>query len=133
MTDLPRACIGGPGPCSGYALPGRSRCAAHSPKNSGWAKYASQHPERAALYASPWWRERRNDQLRDFPDCLVCGRPAKHADHVVAIALGGRADGPLQSLCAKHHRAKSQEESKEGNRRAAARRRQQGGEGPWVA
>jgi hypothetical protein len=58
---------------------------------------------------------------------LGCGRKATNADHIVNLASGGTFDGPLQSLCADHHRLKTQNESKEGNRRAAARRRQGNG------
>jgi 5-methylcytosine-specific restriction endonuclease McrA len=127
MTLPRRACIGRTNslPCSdgGIAVPGQSRCRNHMAKH-GWGKYAVKHPERAAFYASPGWRERRAAWLRDNPDCVVCGKPATNADHIVNLASGGTFGGPLQSLCADHHRRKTQNESKEGNRRAAARRRQ---------
>ena len=127
MVQLPRACIVAGSstiPCAdgGIAVQGTSRCRNHMYKN-GWGKYALKHPERAAFYASAGWRERRTRHLLDNPTCVVCGEPATHADHIVNLASGGTFDGPLQSLCADHHKQKTQEESKEGNRRAAARRR----------
>jgi hypothetical protein len=124
MVELPRACIGGLGPCSGYALPGRSRCLAHSRKSDGWAKYAAKHPDRSAFYRSERWRALRDAQLHEHPDCVVCGQRARHADHIVPLSAGGDFGGPLQSLCKEHHRRKTQNESKAGNKRAAARRRQ---------
>jgi 5-methylcytosine-specific restriction enzyme A len=130
MTLMPRACLKPSQstiPCSdgGIAVPGQSRCRNHMYKH-GWGKYALKHPERAAFYASAHWRERRAGWLLANPDCVVCGEPATAADHIVNLASGGTFDGPLQSLCAAHHKVKTQNESKEGNRRAA-RRRKQGG------
>jgi 5-methylcytosine-specific restriction endonuclease McrA len=93
---------------------------------SGWNRYKLQHPDRATFYASPAWRARREAWLHDNPECVVCRRPATHADHIVNLASGGAFDGPLQSLCSDHHRRKTQNESKDGNRRAAARRRERG-------
>jgi 5-methylcytosine-specific restriction endonuclease McrA len=122
MVEIPVACI-----TCGRPIPhGKSRCPAHTPKSSSrWAQYAEQHPEQAAYYASAGWRERRAAHLRDNPDCVVCGRPARHVDHVINIASGGGLGGLLQSLCTEHHRQKTQAESKLGNKRAAARRRRQ--------
>lgn len=124
---MPRACIGGSGPCSdnGFAVPGTSRCRNHSGK-SRWGLYAARHPERSAFYRSPAWRAMREAHLKANPWCVVCGRPANHADHITNFASGGREDGPLQSLCADHHRAKTLAESHRGMKRAAARRKQRG-------
>jgi 5-methylcytosine-specific restriction enzyme A len=120
-TIMPRACIS-----CGKLLYGRlSRCPSHTPKSSsGWARYAAQNPELAAFYRSAHWRERRARHLADNPTCVVCGEKATHVDHIINVASGGPLDGPIQSLCSPHHRAKTQQESKEGNKRAAARRRQ---------
>jgi 5-methylcytosine-specific restriction endonuclease McrA len=82
---LPRACI----TCGRPSLAGASRCLAHSPMNSGWAKYAAKHPDRAAYYSSGAWRERRARHIADNPNCVVCGDPARHADHIVGLAAGG--------------------------------------------
>jgi hypothetical protein len=130
MVEMPRACIGGSGPCAdgGVAVPGQSRCRNHIGKG-GWAQYALKHPDRAAFYASAGWRERRARHLLDNPTCVVlgCGQEATHADHVLNLASGGTFGGPLQSLCADHHKQKTQAESKLGNKRAAARRRRNRG------
>jgi 5-methylcytosine-specific restriction endonuclease McrA len=124
MVEIPVACI-----TCGKPLPyGRSRCVSHTPKSSsGWARHAAKNPIQASYYRSGAWRERRARHLADNPTCIVCGQPAKHADHVVNIASGGTFDGPLQSLCVEHHRLKTQAESKIGNKRAAAARRRKGG------
>jgi hypothetical protein len=114
------------GGCSdnGIAVPGTSRCRAHTDKG-GWNKYALRHPERAQYYRSPHWQARRAEQIRKYPNCQWpgCQLPARHADHVVALGLGGSLEGPLQSLCAEHHKAKTLADSHEGMKRAAARRR----------
>jgi 5-methylcytosine-specific restriction endonuclease McrA len=65
---------------------------------SGWVASKAKHPERAAFYASSTWRFMRDRQLKDYPDCVVCGQKASHADHMVAIANGGTTDGQLQSM-----------------------------------
>lgn len=127
MTNIPRACIGGTGPCAdgGRAVAGASRCRNHIGKG-GWARYKVAHPERALFYSSPYWRQRRQVWLAENPDCAVCGQPAKHVDHVRAVADGGPLDGPVQSLCVKHHREKTLAESHRGMKRAAARRPNRG-------
>ena len=88
----------------------------------GWTQYKRDHPERAAYYASGAWRSRREAHLRANPDCVVCGQPASHADHVQPVAEGG-VDGPLQSMCGEHHRQETLAESHRGMKRAAERRR----------
>jgi 5-methylcytosine-specific restriction endonuclease McrA len=65
----------------------------------------------------------RDRQLKDYPDCVVCGQKASHADHVVAIANGGTTDGQLQSMCAEHHHEKTVRDSHQAAKRAAAARR----------
>lgn len=91
---------------------------------SNWAAYKAQHPERSRFYASSAWRSMRERQLRDSPTCVVCGQKAGHADHVLAISLGGSEDGKLQSMCAKHHLEKTVRDSHEAAKRAAARRKE---------
>jgi len=78
-----------------------------------------------AFYASSTWRSMRDRQLRDHPDCVVCGNKASHADHVLAIALGGTTDGQLQSMCAKHHHEKTVSDSHQAAKRAAAARQKE--------
>ena len=103
--------------------PPRPRRATRAAPTSRWAAYKAEHPARAAFYASSTWRSMRDRQLKDYPTCVVCGQPASHADHVVAIANGGTTDGRLQSMCAKHHHEKTVRDSHEAAKRAAARRR----------
>ena len=80
----------------------------------GWGKYALKHPERAEFYASAGWRPRRARHLLSNPFCVVCGEKATAADHIINLAIGGTFDGPLQSLCAEHHRQKTQAEIEAG-------------------
>jgi len=80
----------------------------------GWGKYALKHPERAEFYASAGWRPRRARHLLSNPFCVVCGEKATAADHIINLASGGTFDGPLQSLCAEHHRQKTQAEIEAG-------------------
>jgi hypothetical protein len=125
MVEIPGTCI----ICGLPIAPGKSRCPAHTSKSSSrWARYAEQHPEQAAFYKSAGWRERRARHLAENPTCVVlgCGRKATHADHVLNLASGGTFGGPLQSLCAEHHRQKTLNESHLGMKRAAARRRERG-------
>lgn len=90
---------------------------------SGWARYKQKRPDLAALYSGEAWRVRRGEHLAANPTCVVCGREAAAADHIVNLASGGTFDGPLQSLCMPHHREKTLRESHEGMRRAATRRK----------
>jgi 5-methylcytosine-specific restriction endonuclease McrA len=123
-VNIPRACIVGGRGCSdgGIAVAGTSRCRAHMYK-SGWGRYVVKHPERSVFYRSPAWRAMREAHLKANPSCVVCGRPASHADHVRPLAEGGALDGELQSLCQEHHRRKTLAESHRGMKRAAARRK----------
>ena len=102
-----RACVlRGPG-CSdgGVAIPGSSRCPAHT--RAGWARKSPAMAARSSFYRSANWKQRAARQLREFPNCAVCGAPATQADHITEMGLGGDPDGPLQSLCSEHHRIKT--------------------------
>ena len=66
----------------------------------------------------------RDRQLRDYPACVVCGQPASHADHVLAIANGGTTDGRLRRCAPKHHHEKTVRDSHEAAKRAGPRRRE---------
>jgi 5-methylcytosine-specific restriction endonuclease McrA len=57
------------------------------------------------------------------PMCVVCGAKANHVDHIRPVAEGGALDGPLQSLCERHHRRKTLAESHRGMKRAARKQR----------
>jgi 5-methylcytosine-specific restriction endonuclease McrA len=115
---LPRRCL----ICHRVAVAGGSRCSIHN--TSGWPAYKARHPERARFYASGEWRSMRQAHLTANPTCVRCGAPATHADHIEAIALGGRQDGALQSLCRACHATKTVRDSHEAAKRAAAKRRQ---------
>ena len=67
----------------------------------------------------------RDRHLKANPTCVVCGEPAGHVDHVLAIANGGTPDGQLQSMCAKHHHEKTVSDSHRAAKRAAAARRRE--------
>jgi 5-methylcytosine-specific restriction endonuclease McrA len=102
-------------------LCGRVACTRHG-SNSGWAAYKRRRPDRAKRYASSEWQRQARAQLTASPTCARCGARASHADHVLAVGLGGDFDGPLQSMCTPCHRAKTLQESQEAARRAAERR-----------
>ena len=67
---------------------GRVGCTRHQ-GSSGWAKHAAKFPEGAAFYQSGAWKLARDRQLAEFPDCIVCGAPAKFADYIVNRAVKG--------------------------------------------
>ena len=100
---------------------GKVDCQRHG--SSGWAGYKRRHPERAAFYASSTWRVMRDRHLKANPDCVVCGKKASHADHVLAIANGGTTDSPLQSMCRRFHLQKTVKDSHQAAKLAAARGR----------
>jgi 5-methylcytosine-specific restriction protein A len=104
-------------------LCGKVGCQRHG--SSGWATYKRRRPDRARRYASSEWQRRARAQLTACPNCVRCGQKASHADHVLAVGLGGDFDGPLQSMCTPCHRAKTLRESHEAARRAAERRREE--------
>ena len=112
-----------PASSSARARPPRPGRDPRARPTSNWGAYKAKHPGRVAFYASSTWRNMRDRQLRDYPTCVVCGQKAGHADHVVAIALGGSEDGKLQSMCAKHHHEKTVADSHEAAKRAAQRRK----------
>jgi hypothetical protein len=109
------------------STPASSSARARQPRlqrpTSNWAAYKRRHPERARFYSSSTWRNMRDRQLREYPDCVVCGQKAGHADHVLAISLGGSEDGQLRSLCKKHHHEKTVSDSHEAAKQAAQRRK----------
>jgi 5-methylcytosine-specific restriction endonuclease McrA len=109
-------------------LCGKVACTRHG-GSSGWAAYKLRRPDRAQAYASSEWQRRARAQLKASPNCVRCGARASHADHVLAVGLGGDFDGPLQSMCTPCHRAKTLQESHEAARRAAERRREES----WVS
>jgi 5-methylcytosine-specific restriction endonuclease McrA len=95
----------------------------HMPE-SRWARYILKYPDRAAFYKSGGWKAARRVHLARNPNCAVCGAPATAVDHIVPRAEGGAGLDPsnLQSLCERHHQAKTTSEEHRGRRRAAERR-----------
>jgi len=62
---------------------------------------------RARGYGSEWERIRAA-HLRVQPDCVQCGRPGSHVDHITPRAQGGTDDAAnLQTLCAGCHSRKT--------------------------
>jgi hypothetical protein len=112
-----RACLLRGPKCSnnGIAVPGTSRCPAHS---KGWTK-SPEMQARSGHYNTRSWRERSKKQLVEFPDCAKCGARASVADHIDNIGAGGDWFGPLQSLCKPCHAKKT---ASEGGKAAKAKR-----------
>jgi len=93
--------------------------------SSGWAKYKTDRPDRAAFYKSGAWTSARDRHLAANPFCVVCGVKAGIVDHIRSRAEGGAELDPtnLQSLCKDHHQAKTLAESHRGMKRAAQQRK----------
>ena len=50
------------------------------------------------------WARRRRQFLREHPTCVLCGRPAMHVHHRIALRDGGDAsDENLLALCHSCH------------------------------
>jgi 5-methylcytosine-specific restriction endonuclease McrA len=58
------------------------------------------------------WERYRADHLRRHPWCGICGQKAVEVHHIVPIGAGGARldDANLQSLCRRHHSAKTMTE-----------------------
>ncbi len=88
MAKLKRACIRYGPKCSdgGVAVPGTSRCRAHT--NSNWGR--SKHPY-SSVYKSQQWVELRKRVLREEPTCAVegCTERSTSVDHIVSLGNGG--------------------------------------------
>ena len=67
------------------------------------------------FYNKRRWRNVSQSFLMSNPVCVMCGRPAEHSDHIVAIKDGGDeySFSNLQALCIGCHNSK---EIKAGNR-----------------
>ena len=77
--------------------------------------WGNQSPSSRAIGGRPW-RRLRAAQLKAQPLCQWpgCVLLADQVDHVVPVAAGGAVmdAGNLQSLCAAHHREKTQTEGR---------------------
>jgi 5-methylcytosine-specific restriction enzyme A len=122
--------------CGRPALPGRSRCLAHSPKaTSGWAKYSLANPREAAYYRTEHWRMRRREVLEHDSACQLrlqgCTGRSSEVDHIIRPRDGGSHElSNLRGVCRRCHLQRTAEQGKQGNKRAAARRK--GGDGSNV-
>ena len=122
-VEMPRACIGGSGPCAdgGIAVPGRSRC-----RNHGGKAWAGQPASRQLSYRSPEYRRNRKLVLEREPVChwrlKGCTRKSTQADHVVPVAQGG--DDSLENLVGACGRCNAFRGASLGGRVAKARRQQ---------
>lgn len=73
-------------------------------------RYDRERRQRVGSYATVDWRQRRAEVLARDPICMVpgCGKPSKHADHVITRRNGGSDDASnLQGVCHSCHSAKT--------------------------
>jgi 5-methylcytosine-specific restriction endonuclease McrA len=105
--------------CGKASIRGGSYCPTHRPK--AWRK---RDPDPFNPYATPTWKRLRAEaRARANGTCERCGAPGSHADHIIALALGGEFTGPLQWLCTRCHQAKTAQDAKEARRRLRERSR----------
>ena len=112
MPTLPKRPCSVPG-CSNYALRGTGRCAEHTRMQP-----SELRKEIDLLYKTGRWRRLRADQLRTEPLCAECLREgrltdATECDHIIPHKGDKRLffdRKNLQSLCKKHHSAKTARE-----------------------
>jgi 5-methylcytosine-specific restriction endonuclease McrA len=102
---MARACILYGPKCSdgGRAVPGTSRCKAHT--NSNWGR--SKHPY-SSVYKDQRWTDLRKRVLREEPTCAVegCHERSTSVDHIVSLANGGDPfdRSNLRGMCYPHHK-----------------------------
>ena len=67
--------------------------------------------ESTDFYNSRTWRKVSQSFLMSNPVCVMCGKPAQHSDHIVAIKNGGDrySFSNLQALCISCHNIKELE------------------------
>lgn len=72
--------------------------------------YDRTQRQRVGSYCTVDWKAKRKAVLERDPVCMVpgCGKPSKHADHIVPRRHGGSDElDNLQGLCHSHHSAKT--------------------------
>jgi hypothetical protein len=76
-------------------------------------------PEERRIYSDPRWKQLRIDRLNlDNWQCVICHKPAKQVDHLLEMSAGGEPFPPLtglQSLCVRHHIAKTAKQGRSSN------------------
>ena len=80
-------------------------------------EFSRVHDER---YNSRRWRNLRANFIKQYPICqaLNCKALATVCDHITPVVDGGDFwNGPFQSLCARHHNAKSSRERRKREQR----------------
>jgi 5-methylcytosine-specific restriction protein A len=107
----------------GYALPGASRCRAHS--RSGWGR---RPPANAYAYSSGWSERRRQVLERDGYRCQlrynVCVGRASQVDHIVQPEAGGTdALENLRAVCRPCHARRTGRQGAMAKQAKAQRRR----------
>lgn len=115
MRRAARVC---PQPGCSEIIYGSARlCASH--ESARQKQIDSKRPPASRRGYDASWRRRRGQFLEDHPHCLICGKPANHVDHIVALAAGGADDeSNWQPLCHAHHSQKTaQTDGGFGNRR----------------
>lgn len=115
---MPRSCIRLGRGCSdnGIALPGTSRCRAHT--RSNWGRTPSRF---GSVYKASEWQSIRKRVLREEPVCAIvgCEERASEVDHVVPLSAGGDAFARdnLRALCREHHQKRSSQQGGEAAKR----------------
>lgn len=103
--------------CYASALAGYHYCQTHIKMEQSWGQRRIQRKQSTQwhhLYNSNKWRVAKNEFLKRYPYCVVCGALATVVDHVVPHR--GNEDlfwdeNNWQPLCTAHHGAKTMKEN----------------------
>ena len=122
-----RACIVWGRGCSdgGIALPGTSRCRAHT--RSGWGTH--KPAANAYAYGSGWSKIARQVLVRDGYRCQlryadICVGRASQVDHIVQPEAGGGSDlANLRAVCVRCHARRTGRQGALAKQRRAAQRK----------
>lgn len=82
---------------------------ADKPKHN-WSKSSAARASQKRPYDKEHIRIRR-ELIAEDPNCRRCGKPGSHADHIIAICLGGETiPKNMTLLCAPCSRSKTAQE-----------------------
>jgi len=100
--------------CPALVEPGEQYCKKH--KRIADKLYSEKRENRQ--YWSRWeWRKIRQEHLKKYPFCAICGSKAREVDHIIPVAQGGTDnDDNLQSLCKSCHSKKTAREGRWGKK-----------------